>query len=128
MTHIDNRLRIAALPGLLLGLGWLSAAPPAIAAQPPTGPDRISLAFGIGAVLPADVRFVDGKDAGEAPLYGDDKFDTGTLGPGWSTASRQATGSGRFAPRLSWESRANSRTRANRTTRPADRCSRPRHA
>ena len=82
MTHIDNRLRIAALPGLLLGLGWLSAAPPAIAAQPPTGPDRISLAFGIGAVLPADVRFVDGEDAGEAPLYGDDKFDTGTLGAG----------------------------------------------
>ena len=96
MTHIDNRLRIAALPGLLLGLGWLSAAPPAIAAQPPTGPDRISLAFGIGAVLPADVRFVDGEDAGEAPLYGDDKFDTGTLGAGLEYGLAAGYGFGAF--------------------------------
>ena len=96
MTHIDNRLRIAALPGLLLGLGWLSAAPPAIAAQPPTGPDRISLAFGIGAVLPAAVRFVDGEDAGEAPLYGDDKFDTGTLGAGLEYGLAAGYGFGAF--------------------------------
>ena len=96
MTHIDNRLRIAALPGLLLGLGWLSAAPPAIAAQPPNGPDRISLAFAIGAVLPADVRFVDGEDAGEAPLYGDDKFDTGTLGAGLEYGLAAGYGFGAF--------------------------------
>ena len=82
MTHIDNRHRIAALPGLLLGLGCLSAAPSSIAAQTPTGPGRISLTVGITAVLPADVRFVDGDDAGEAALYGSDQFDTGTLGSG----------------------------------------------
>ena len=29
------------------------------------------------AVLPADVRFVDGDDAGEAALYGADQFDAG---------------------------------------------------
>ncbi|MDE0396058.1 MAG: outer membrane beta-barrel protein [Gammaproteobacteria bacterium] len=96
MRHIDNRLRIAALPGLLLGLGCLSAAPPAIAAQPPTGPDRISLAVGIAAVLPADIRFVDGDDAGEAPLYGDDRFDTGTLGAGLEYGLAAGYGFGAF--------------------------------
>ena len=96
MRHIDNRLRIAALPGLLLGLGCLSAAPPAIAAQPPTGPDRISLTVGITAVLPADVRFVDGEDAGEAPLYGDGQFDTGTLGAGLEYGLAAGYGFGAF--------------------------------
>ena len=80
LAHIDTRRRITALPGLLLGLGCLSAAPSAIAAQAATGPGRISLTFGIAAVLPADVRFVDGEDAGEAALYGDGHFDTGSLG------------------------------------------------
>ncbi len=82
MTHIDNRHRIAALRGLLLGLGCLSAAPPSIAAQAPNGNSRISLTVGIAAVLPADVRFVDGADAGEAALYGADQFDAGTVGVG----------------------------------------------
>ena len=79
LAHIDTCRRIAVLPGLLLGLGCLPAAS-AIAAQEPTGPGRISLTVGIAAVLPADVRFVDGEDAGEAALYGGDHFDTGTLG------------------------------------------------
>ena len=82
MTHVNNRRRIAAVPGLLLALGCLSVAPPAIAAQAATGPGGIFLAVGVAAVLPADVRFVDGDDAGEAALYGDDQFDTGTLGAG----------------------------------------------
>ena len=83
MTHIDNRHRIAALPGLLLGLGCLfAAAPPTIAGQAPTGPGGISLTVGITAVFPADVRFVDGDDAGEAALYGADQFDAGTVGSG----------------------------------------------
>jgi len=80
MTHIDHRRRMAAVPGLLLGLGCLSAAPPGIDAQALTGPGRISLTIGVAAVLPADIRFVDGDDAGEAALYGGDHFDTGTLG------------------------------------------------
>ena len=82
MTHIDNRHRIAALPGLLLGLGCLSAAPPSIAAQAPSGSGRVSLTVGIAAVPPANVRFVDGDDAGEAALYGADQFDAGTVGAG----------------------------------------------
>ena len=82
LAHIDARRLIAALPGLLLGLGCLSAVPSTIAAQAPAGPGRISLTAGIAAVLPADVRFVDGEDAGEAPLYGGGQFDTGTLGAG----------------------------------------------
>ncbi|MDE0081040.1 MAG: outer membrane beta-barrel protein [Gammaproteobacteria bacterium] len=96
MRHIDNRLRIAALPGLLLGLVCISAAPPAIAAQPPTGPNRISLTVGITAVLPADIRFVDGEDAGEAPLYGDGQFDTGTLGTGLEYGLAAGYGFGAF--------------------------------
>ena len=82
MTDIDHRRCIAALPGLLLALGCLSAASPSVAAQAPTGPGRISVAVGVAAVFPADVRFVDAEDAGEAALYGDDHFDTGTLGAG----------------------------------------------
>jgi len=82
MTHIDNRHRIAALPGLILGLGCLSVAPPSIAAQAPTSSGGISLAVGIAAVLPADVRFADGDDGVEAALYGADQFDAGTVGAG----------------------------------------------
>ena len=81
MTHIDNR-RAAVLPCFLLGLTWLSAGPLVVAAQVPTGPGRISLTVGVAAVFPVDVRFVDGDDAGKAALYGDDHFDTGTLGAG----------------------------------------------
>lgn len=81
LTHIGNRCRIAALPGLLLGLGSLSAAPPAIAAQT-SGSGRISFAAGVAAILPADVRFVDGEGSGAVTLYGDGQFDTGTLGAG----------------------------------------------
>jgi len=81
-THVDNRRQIVALPGLLLGLGCLSAVPPALTAQALTGPGRFSLSVGVAAVLPADVRFVNGEDAGEVDLYGDDEFDTGTLGTG----------------------------------------------
>lgn len=80
MTHVDNRCRSAALAGLLLGLGGLCAAPHAIAGQ--TSPGRLSVAVGVAAVLPADIRFVDGEDAGEAALYGDDQADAGTLGAG----------------------------------------------
>ncbi|MCY3599682.1 MAG: hypothetical protein OXN85_06900 [Gemmatimonadetes bacterium] len=58
------------------------AAPSAVAAQAPAGPGPIFLSVGVAAVLPADVRFVDGDDAGEAALYGDDQSDTGTLGAG----------------------------------------------
>ncbi|MDE0073469.1 MAG: outer membrane beta-barrel protein [Gammaproteobacteria bacterium] len=82
MTHIDNRRRIAAVLGLLLGLGCLFAAPHSVAAQAPTGAGGISLTVGIAAVLPANVRFVDGDDAGEAALYGADQFDEGTVGVG----------------------------------------------
>ncbi|MYE17859.1 MAG: outer membrane beta-barrel protein [Gemmatimonadetes bacterium] len=82
MTLIDNPHRIAALPGLLLGLGCFSAAPSAIAAQALTDPGRISLTVGLAAVLPAGVRFVDGEEVGEAALYGGDHFDTGTVGSG----------------------------------------------
>lgn len=82
MTHVDNRCRSAALAGLLLGLGWLCAAPTAISGQAPTGPGRVSVSVGVAAVLPADIRFVDGEDAGEAALYGDDQSDAGTLGAG----------------------------------------------
>ena len=82
MTHIDNRRRIVALPSLLLGLGCLSAVPPALTAQALTGPGRFSLTVGVAAVLPAGVRFVNGEGAGEVALYGDDEFDTGTLGAG----------------------------------------------
>ena len=70
------------MPGLLLGLGCLATAPSAVAAQAPAGPGRISLSVGVAAALPADVGFVDGEDAGEAPLYGDDQSDAGTLGAG----------------------------------------------
>ena len=82
MTHIDDRRRIVALPSLLLGLGCLSAVPPALTAQALTGPSRFSLTVGVAAVLPAGVRFVNGEGAGEVALYGDDEFDTGTLGAG----------------------------------------------
>ncbi|WP_420617268.1 hypothetical protein [Candidatus Palauibacter sp.] len=82
MTHVDNRRRIAALAGLLLGLGCLCAAPLGIAAQAPTGLGRVSISVGVAAVLPADIRFVDGEDAGEAALYGDEQSDAGTLGAG----------------------------------------------
>ena len=82
MTHIDDRRRIVALPSLLLGLGCLSAVPPALTAQALTGPGRFSLTVGVAAVLPAGVRFVNGEGAGEVALYGDDEFDTGTLGAG----------------------------------------------
>ncbi|MYK01519.1 MAG: outer membrane beta-barrel protein, partial [Gemmatimonadales bacterium] len=81
MTHIDN-CRPAAVTGLLLGLGCLAAAPSAIRAQAPTGPGPGYLSVGVAAVLPADVRFVDGDDAGEAALYGDDQSDSGTLAAG----------------------------------------------
>ncbi|MXX68610.1 MAG: hypothetical protein F4Y74_06585 [Gemmatimonadales bacterium] len=67
------------MAGLLLGLGCLCAVPTAIAGQAASGPGRVSVAFGVAAVLPADLRFVDGEDAGEAALYGDDQSDTGTL-------------------------------------------------
>ncbi|MDE0260289.1 MAG: outer membrane beta-barrel protein [Gammaproteobacteria bacterium] len=82
MTHIDNRRRIAVLPGLLLGLGCLAAAPSAVAAQAATGPGPVYVTVGVAAVLPANVRFVDGDAAGEAALYGDDQSDAGTLGGG----------------------------------------------
>ncbi|WP_419947672.1 outer membrane protein [Candidatus Palauibacter sp.] len=82
MTYSDNRRRSAALPGLLIGLGCVSTAPIAIAAQAPAGPGPVYLTIGVAAVLPADVRFVDGDDAGEAALYGDDQSDAGTLGAG----------------------------------------------
>ncbi|MDE2943337.1 MAG: outer membrane beta-barrel protein [Gemmatimonadota bacterium] len=82
MTHIDNRRSIAVLPGLLLGLACLSAAPSALAAQAATGPGPVYLTVGVAAVLPADVRFVDGDDARGAALYGDDQSDAGTLGAG----------------------------------------------
>jgi len=82
MTHIDHRRRLAVLPGLLLGLGCLCTVPPAIAAQAPAGPGPVYLTVGVAVVLPADVRFVDGDDAGEAALYGDDQSDAGTLGAG----------------------------------------------
>lgn len=82
MTHVDNRCRIAALAGLLLGLGGLCAVPTAIAGQAATGLGRVSVSVGVAAVLPADVRFVVGEDAGEAALYGDDQSDAGTLGAG----------------------------------------------
>ena len=82
MTHIDNHRRIAALTALLLGLGCLATVPGGVASQAPNGPGRISLSVGVAAVLPADVRFVDGDDAGEAALYGDDQSDSGTLGAG----------------------------------------------
>ncbi|MXW16542.1 MAG: outer membrane beta-barrel protein [Gemmatimonadetes bacterium] len=82
MTHIDHRRRIATVPALLLGLGCLSTVPPALTAQAFTGPGRFSLTLGVAAVLPADVRFVNGEDAGEVALYGDDEFDTGALGAG----------------------------------------------
>jgi len=81
-AHSDTHRRIAVLPGLLLGLGCFSAVPSAIAAQAAAGPGRISLTAGIAAVLPADARFVDGEDAGEAALYGGDHFDIGALGAG----------------------------------------------
>ena len=96
LAHIDTRRRIVALLGLLLGLGCLSAAPSAIAAQAPTGPGQISLTVGVAAVLPADVRFVDGDDAGEAPLYGGDRFDTGTLGAGLEYGLAAGYGFGAF--------------------------------
>ncbi len=82
MTHVDNRSRSAALAGLLLDLGCLCAAPPGIAAQAPTGLGRVSVSVGVAGVLPADLRFVDGEDAGEAALYGDDQSDAGTLAAG----------------------------------------------
>ena len=82
MTHIDSRRRIVALPSLLLGLGCLSAVPPALTAQAFTGLGRLSFTVGVAAVLPADIRFVNGEDAGEAELYGDGEFDTGALGAG----------------------------------------------
>ncbi len=82
MTQVDNRCRTAGLAGLLLGLGCLCAAPPGIAAQAPTGLGRVSVSVGVDGVLPADLRFVDGEDAGEAALYGDDQSDAGTLGSG----------------------------------------------
>lgn len=82
MTHVDNRRCRAALAGLLLGLGCLCVAPTAISGQAPTGLGRVSVSVGVAAILPADVRFVDGEDAGEAALYGDDQSDAGTLGAG----------------------------------------------
>lgn len=82
MTHVDNLRCRAARAGLLLGLGCLCAAPPGIAGQAPTGLGRVSVSVGVAAVLPADIRFVDGKDAGEAALYGDNQSDAGTLGSG----------------------------------------------
>ena len=96
LAHIDTRRRIVALLGLPLGLGCLSAAPSAIAAQAPTGPGRISLTVGVAAVLPADVRFVDGDDAGEALLYGGGQFDTGTLGAGPEYSLAAGYGFGAF--------------------------------
>ncbi|MDE2794550.1 MAG: outer membrane beta-barrel protein [Gemmatimonadota bacterium] len=100
MTHIDNRRRIATLPGLLLWLGSLSAVPPAIAAQPLTGPGRFSLTVGVAAVLPADVRFVNGEDADEVALYGDDQFDTGTIGAGLEYGFAAGYGFGAFRAQL----------------------------
>jgi len=82
MTHIGNRRRIATVPGLLLGLGCLCAVPPTLGAQVLIDPARFSLTLGVAAVLPADVRFVNGEDTGEVALYGDDEFDTGALGTG----------------------------------------------
>ena len=82
MTHVDNRCRTAALAALLLGLGCLCAVPRAIVGQAPTGTGRVSVSVGVAGVLPADLRFVDGEDAGEAALYGDDQSDAGTLGSG----------------------------------------------
>lgn len=100
ITHVDNRRRIATLPGLLLWLGGLSAVPPAIAAQPLTGPGRFSLTVGVAAVLPADVRFVNGEDTGEVALYGDDQFDTGTIGAGLEYGFAAGYGFGAFRAQL----------------------------
>ena len=96
MTQVDNRSRTAALAGLFLGLGWLCAAPTAISGQAPTGPGRVSVSVGVAAVLPADIRFVDGEDAGEAALYGADQSDAGTLGAGLEYGLAAGYGFGAF--------------------------------
>ena len=100
MTHIDNHRCIVALPSLLLGLGCLSAMPPTLAAQALTGPGRFSLSVAVAAVLPADIRFVNGEDAGEVALYGDDEFDTGTLGAGLEYSVAAGYGFGAFRAQL----------------------------